>query len=58
MTSIFIHRMPEKASAQECGQAVGEYAFLLGMLLMLVGLMTLVGQHIEHGLSWVASTIH
>jgi len=58
MMSSFIHRMLRGASKQEHGQAVTEYAFMLAMLLMLVGLMTLVGLHIYHGLDWVSSTIH
>jgi hypothetical protein len=45
-------------SNREKGQAVAEYAFMLGMLLIMVGLMTSVGVYLRHGFAWVASTLH
>ena len=43
---------------RESGQAVAEYAFLFAMLLVLVGLMILVGRHVNAGFNWIVSILH
>ena len=53
-----INDVPRELSRRETGQAVAEYAFMFAMLLVLVGLMTLVGLHVNRGLNWIGSTIH
>lgn len=48
---------PVSPSHGEKGQAVVEYAFMLGMLLIMLGLMTSVGVYLRHGFTWVASLL-